>query len=506
MVDRSKIPSVVYGGTTDDTVPSPTTEYPTASYYWRGDRKWAYLQISALNDIDLTNLQNRNVLIYNGTKQQWENVASNSLVLHNDLTDLQGGLSSEYYHLSENQYLLLTGSTDALVLHHHNSKYYNQYEFLTTSLGVASAGSPIKLDASGQIDISMIPGLLTDELVAIDAAATAGYIGATSNDGVLRVDSTISYVDGGDYVTLSVSEANIDHNSLNNLAVGDVHTQYLSAAGTRDLTGDWTITANSIYLTAGRIGFRDANIYIESTNDGYLDLYADTGIDLNANTTVSGTLDATGNLSAIDRITAQRATGEYLQLDANDGGLRAVISDGSIYIKPSNTLVGWFSSTSFGFYSDKYLSFGQSSTAHSRFEFDTGQTVDALIMGLSDYAAGNDGRYMLVCDVSDMDYDFEHSDQTNPTIFIHSANQSTDQWISFSHDATNGIIDVGTGNIKLNDDVLLMGSNGIYFNDTNTQISEDGSGNLTFKDENAGTITLSALASVDFIPLWNLIY
>jgi len=39
--------------------------------------------------------------------------------------------------------------------------------------------------------------------VKVDAAATAGYIGAASNDGVLRTGAGISYTDGGDFVTLA---------------------------------------------------------------------------------------------------------------------------------------------------------------------------------------------------------------------------------------------------------------------------------------------------------------
>lgn len=40
--------------------------------------------------------------------------------------------------------------------------------------------------------------------VAIDASATADYLGAASNDGALRVDSSLDYADGGDYVTISL--------------------------------------------------------------------------------------------------------------------------------------------------------------------------------------------------------------------------------------------------------------------------------------------------------------
>jgi len=51
--------------------------------------------------------------------------------------------------------------------------------------------------------------------------------------------------------------------------------------------------------------------------------------------------------------------------------------------------------------------------------------------------------------------------------------------------------DLGTSNLPL---VLAAGSPGIYFADSNTEIWEDAPGNLSFKDVNAGTKTLSQLA------------
>jgi hypothetical protein len=44
----------------------------------------------------------------------------------------------------------------------------------------------------------------SDELIKIDAAATAGYLGAASNDGVLRTGVGLTYTDGGNFVTLAV--------------------------------------------------------------------------------------------------------------------------------------------------------------------------------------------------------------------------------------------------------------------------------------------------------------
>ncbi len=60
-----------------------------------------------------------------------------------------------------------------------------------------------------------------NDKVGVDSGATAGYLGAASNDGVLRVGSQLSYVDGGDHVTLDVAEANI---KLDDLGAPDDNT------------------------------------------------------------------------------------------------------------------------------------------------------------------------------------------------------------------------------------------------------------------------------------------
>jgi len=60
----------------------------------------------------------------------------------------------------------------------------------------STTGTGVKWAAAGAAD---------NNQVAIDVAASAGYIGAANNDGVLRTDSTITYTDGGDYITLVVA-------------------------------------------------------------------------------------------------------------------------------------------------------------------------------------------------------------------------------------------------------------------------------------------------------------
>lgn len=45
-------------------------------------------------------------------------------------------------------------------------------------------------------------------------------------------------------------------------------------------------------------------------------------------------------------------------------------------------------------------------------------------------------------------YEYQHSASSNPTLFIHSNNQSTTEWISVSDDGTDGVIATGAGDLK----------------------------------------------------------
>jgi len=93
----------------------------------------------------------------------------------------------------------------------------------------------------------------TDDVkVGIDSGATAGYLGAAFNDGVLRTSTGISYADGGDFVTLTTNDGEIDHDSLLNY-VANQHIDWTNAT-------DNFLTDGTLALTTGSISvlFRDS--------------------------------------------------------------------------------------------------------------------------------------------------------------------------------------------------------------------------------------------------------
>uniref|UniRef100_A0A6M3XHL1 Uncharacterized protein n=1 Tax=viral metagenome TaxID=1070528 RepID=A0A6M3XHL1_9ZZZZ len=84
------------------------------------------------------------------------------------------------------------------------------------------------------------------------------------------------------------------------------------------------------------------------------------------------------------------------------------------------------------------------SATDSMILWNTGQTPDTLMLGL-----GSDSNGLVITLKANTGFDFAHPLQTNPTLFVHSAAQSTTQWISMTHNATDGVIDCGAGTLNL---------------------------------------------------------
>ena len=61
---------------------------------------------------------------------------------------------------------------------------------------------------------------------------------------------------------------------------------------------------------------------------------------------------------------------------------------------------------------------------------------------------GTTGNAWLIARAADKAFDFAHAAQTNPTLFVHDASQSTTKWLGLTHDGTNGLLSVGTGDIR----------------------------------------------------------
>lgn len=87
---------------------------------------------------------------------------------------------------------------------------------------------------------------------------------------------------------------------------------------------------------------------------------------------------------------------------------------------------------------DKGAVFG--STNDVTIRWGTAQTVDTLTFGLD-----SNSRSVLFIEAADQGFNFAHPAQPNPTPFIHSANQSTTEWLSLAHNQTDAVRGIGSG-------------------------------------------------------------
>jgi len=134
----------------------------------------------------------------------------------------------------------------------------------------------------------------------------------------------------------------------------------------------------------------------------------------------------------------------------------AAYFDGYAYFN-SNTYFNWY--TYLG--DDILIGFGSLAGGDARIIYSTAQTPDSWMFGVP--ATSN---ALVVCELADYATDFAHAQQTNPTLFIQSAD-ATDvtQWISLAHDQADGRILTGKGNLSIgtgNDSHTLTTPNDLF--------------------------------------------
>lgn len=73
------------------------------------------------------------------------------------------------------------------------------------------------------------------------------------------------------------------------------------------------------------------------------------------------------------------------------------------------------------------------------------QTPDCLVIG-----TGATANHIIIMEHADISVDMGHAQSTNPTLFIHSADSASPaDWVSISHNQTDGVIDCGSGTLNL---------------------------------------------------------
>lgn len=113
---------------------------------------------------------------------------------------------------------------------------------------------------------------------------------------------------------------------------------------------------------------------------------------------------------------------------------------------------------------DDTMKFGNTAASpDASLGWNTAQTVDGLFLGLA--TAQNT---FVIAEQGDIAFDFAHGAQIDPTLFIHSAAQSTTQWLSLSHNQTSAVIGTGLGGVSVTPATITSGGT----NDFGIQVAQ----------------------------------
>lgn len=290
---------------------------------------------------------------------------------------------------------------------------------LTSTAIIEAATGHLTLTPGSGSDVQCSTGLLVGDT-------------STTNEGTIRYNSGNfeGYTSGG-WTALDVSGAS-------------------SFVGLSDTPSGYT-TANAIYTTNGTPDAmiettvaltEDTNTFNIAKGTASLDIAAGATLDVNASLTVESTSVVNQDLSSDASPTFTGVT--VSRIDAPTGSDLDLYTDSSSYdfLVHANT----------EFYGDirtnNYIyARGGSPDPWSNF-YDIGglmlnntdQSVPCITLNV-----GANARYMMFCESADDDYNFSHSNPTDPTFYFHSKGQVTDEWVGVYHDQTNARITTGSG-------------------------------------------------------------
>lgn len=220
------------------------------------------------------------------------------------------------------------------------------------SIDAPAKATPVNADSviikdsedSGQIKeapFSAFGGGGADVKAAVDAAATADYIGAASSDGVLRTDSTLDYTDGGNFVTLGLNstlKTNYDAASTHVSSNGSDHS-YIDQDVTSGSAPTFTANnfsdggSNAIITTTQETNFETAYTHSQDNTQAHSDYLLN-----NANDTTSGTIGALGLTQTVQTLT----DGATVNVNFNSGYNATLSTTGSrTMAAPTNIPTGF---------------------------------------------------------------------------------------------------------------------------------------------------------------------
>jgi hypothetical protein len=157
--------------------------------------------LTELHDVLISSVADNDILQYNSSSLVWENITFATFegeLTHDNL--ISGTIASHDTTATGTELDTLTGGSLSDSLHTHD------VIAATTVTGAAGVGKSLQGTGLGTASWQLMT--VDTEKVRVDAGATSDYIGATGSAGVIRTDSTFSYTDGGNFVTLGLDLTN----------------------------------------------------------------------------------------------------------------------------------------------------------------------------------------------------------------------------------------------------------------------------------------------------------
>lgn len=240
-----------------------------------------------------------------------------------------------------------------------------------------------------------------------------------------------------------------------------------------DLTVDGTVTADAVVLnekatvptpstaTTGVLWVRDdsPNVIVFTDSDG-TDTVLDDGasdhtgnIDIGGNLTVAGTATLDGLLISNDGTvtTLSGTAGDYVRIGDANSTSHTLNSENDLLVAGELEVnsTAFFDGAAFFFNTltagtDFSLAIGSNASQSGGLRLATAQTPDSVLL-----FPGSLSNAIVMCGRGDLGFDFAHAQETNPTLFIHSANQATDEWLGLSHDGSSAQITSGKGGVSI---------------------------------------------------------
>lgn len=427
------------------------------------------------------NQENTSTLIYTNNTQAVKIDSNQNVLVQGNITTSTGEITAANIY-SSNSFYLATSSWQISKDMSNNMTFKDPITGTKTLAELAAGGG-------GTAD-SIFSSIVVDTIFA-------------NTGSIIILDNGTSYITFSDYFSNPVLTGN--NNLVLNVATGQ--QIYMEINGTTELSIQSTgITVPNNVLVQDNLTVTDTLKIVSVSNEIYIDgsnnlVFKDsvTGSKTLAELAADSQGDSLFSSIVVDTIFTNLL---YIYDGTNDISqkIQTAKANGTAYLIYQNDADSWYSGINGN---DDFIVYNSGS----------GTTPFLIEDGAGNNAVKISSTNSVSIEAGDLLVTGGHIYTTQSAqrpVIVNEASTATNPIFSFYNDYDTGMGTAGADSISLiiagseiiaigdkikaNSDLYIINSE-LYFNDTNTEIWEDGSGNLSFKDANAGTYTLAQLAT-----------